>query len=56
MYCDQFLIPFLLANLESDLKVSLKVRLVLVGCLWALEEDPPPPRSVLGEILKIHCF
>ena len=44
--------PFLLANLVSDLKVKLKIKLVMGGCLWVLEEDTPPPRSVLRVILK----
>lgn len=49
MHCGQFLTPFLLAKLVSDLKVSLKVKLVVGDGLWSLEDDTPPPRSVLGE-------
>lgn len=39
-----------------DLKVKLKVKLVVGGCLGALEQDTPPPRSVLRIILKDPDF
>ena len=56
MHCDQFLTPFLLANLLSGLKVSLKVKLIIGGCLQTLEEDIPPPKSVLRAIVKTSCL
>lgn len=43
-------------NLVPDLKVKLKVKLVVGGCLGALEQDTPPPRSVLRIILKDPDF
>lgn len=51
MHCDQSWCH----NLVSDLKVKLKVKLVVGGCLGALEQDTPPLRSVLGVSTSQVC-